>query len=251
LVRLAGVTALVTGASSGIGAATAGALAKTGATLVISGRDEHRLRAVAARTGAVAIVADLACPGGAEKLVAAVLAAVGRVDLLVCNAGAGWAGPINELSGAKAHELVTLNLLVPIQLASLLAPAMAGRGCGRLVFVSSIAGATGVRHEAAYAATKAGLNVLAESLGYELGDRGVGVSVVLPGVVQTPFFSRRGRPYERRHPAPIPADRVAAAIVRAAERDLPVVYVPGWLRFPAWLHGTAPRTYRALAARFS
>jgi len=227
-VRLAGVTALVTGASSGIGAATAGALARTGATLVISGRDEHRLRAVAARTGAIAIVADLACPGGA-----------------------GWAGPINELSGAKAHELVTLNLLVPIQLASLLAPAMAGRGCGRLVFVSSIAGATGVRHEAAYAATKAGLNVLAESLGYELGDRGVGVSVVLPGVVQTPFFSRRGRPYERRHPAPIPADRVAAAIVRAAERDLPVVYVPGWLRFPAWLHGTAPRTYRALAARFS
>ena len=249
--RLAGVTALVTGASSGIGAATAGALAKTGATLVISGRDEHRLRAVAARTGAIAIVADLACPGGAEKLVAAVLAAVGRVDLLVCNAGAGWAGPINELSGAKAHELVTLNLLVPIQLASLLAPAMAGRGRGRLVFVSSIAGATGVRHEAAYAATKAGLNVLAESLGYELGDRGVGVSVVLPGVVQTPFFSRRGRPYERRHPAPIPADRVAAAIVRAAERDLPVVYVPAWLRFPAWLHGTAPRTYRALAARFS
>ncbi len=248
--QLAGVVALVTGASSGIGAATAVALARAGARLVISGRDAQRLHSVATETGATAIVADLARPGGPGQLVQAVLAAADRVDLLVCNAGAGWAGPINELSGAKAQELVALNLLAPIQLATLLAPGMAERGSGRLIFVSSIAGATGVRHEAAYAATKAGLNVLAESLGYELTGLGVGVSLVLPGVVQTPFFNRRGRPYDRRRPAPIPADRVAAAIVRAAERDVPVVYVPGWLRFPAWLHGTAPRTYRALAARF-
>ena len=248
--RLAGAIALVTGASSGIGAATADLLARAGATLVISGRDHERLRTVAARTGATAIVADLASSSGPDELVRSVLDTVGRVDLLVCNAGAGWAGPIAELPGSKAHELVALNLLAPIQLARLLAPAMAGPGRSRMVFVSSIAGATGVRHEAAYAATKAGLNVLAESLGYELADRGIGVSVVLPGVVQTAFFSRRGRPYERRRPAPIPPGRVAAAIVRAAEHDLRVVYVPGWLRFPAWLHGTAPRAYRALATRF-
>jgi short-subunit dehydrogenase len=249
-VRLAGVVALVTGASSGIGAATAVALASAGANLVISGRDASRLSFVAAQTGAIAIACDLASPGGPEQLVRQVLDTAGRVDLLVCNAGTGWAGPITELPAAKAGELVSLNLLAPIQLARLLAPSMAERGSGRLVFVSSIAGATGVRNEAAYAATKGGLNVLAESLGYELAGRGVGVSVVLPGVVQTPFFNRRGRPYERRRPAPIPADRVAAAIIRAAERDHAVVFVPGWLRFPAWLHGTAPRAYRALAARF-
>jgi short-subunit dehydrogenase len=249
-VRLAGVVALVTGASSGIGAATAAALARAGATLVVSGRDEQRLSTVAAQTGAAAIVCDLAAPGGAEHLVRQVLDCAGRVDLLVCNAGTGWAGPITELPAAKADELVALNLLAPIQLARLLAPSMAERGSGRLVFVSSIAGATGVRNEAAYAATKAGLNVLAESLGYELAGSGVGVSVILPGVVQTPFFSHRGHPYDRRRPAPIPADRVASAIIRAAERDLRVVFVPGWLAFPAWLHGTAPRAYRALAARF-
>ncbi len=117
--------------------------------------------------------------------------------------------------------------------------------------MSSIAGAIGVRHEAVYAATKAALNCLAESLDYELADRGVGVSLVLPGVVDTPFFSRRGAAYQRHWPAPVPADRVAAAITDAAARDLPVVYVPAWLRLPALLHGVAPRTFRKIAGRFS
>jgi len=81
-------------------------------------------------------------------------------------------------------------------------------------------------------------------------DRGVAVSVIVPGVIDTPFFDRRGRPYGRARPAPIPAGRVAAAIVSALEHERPVVYVPGWLRFPAWLHGTAPGAFRVLAARF-
>jgi short-subunit dehydrogenase len=249
-VRLAGAVALITGASSGIGAATAARLARAGARLIVTGRDEERLLAVAARTSATALPMDLAAPEGPARLVESALAAAGRIDLLVCNAGAGWAGPVGELSGARAAELVNLNLLVPVQLARLVAPDMAARRTGRLVFVSSIAGVTGVRHEAVYAAAKAGLNCFAESLDYELAGCGVGVSVVLPGAVDTPFFSRRGRPYDRRWPAPIPAERVAAAITDAAARDLAVVYVPGWLRFPAWLHGCAPRTFRRLAGRF-
>ena len=127
---------------------------------------------------------------------------------------------------------------------------MAERGRGGVAFVSSIAGVTGVRGEAVYAATKAGLAAFAESLAYEVAGRGVTVSVIVPGVIDTPFFSRRGTPYRRARPAPIPAGRVAAAIVSALEHDRPVVYVPGWLRFPAWLHGTAPAAFRALAARF-
>jgi short-subunit dehydrogenase len=250
-VRLAGAVALVTGASSGIGAATAAGLAAAGAKLLISGRDEDRLTAVAARAGAVALPADLSLPDGPDQLVKSALAAAGRVDLLVSNAGTGYAGPIGELSGAQATELVALNLLAPIRLASLLAPGMSARRSGRLVFVSSIAGATGVRHEAAYSATKAGLNYLAESLRYELAGSGVGVTVVLPGVVATPFFTHRGRPYQRSRPAPIPAEHVAAAIVDAAARERDVVYVPDWLRFPAWLHGVAPGTFRWLAERFA
>jgi short-subunit dehydrogenase len=248
--RLAGAVALVTGASSGIGEATADALAAAGSKLVLSGRDTDRLAVVAARTGATAVPVNLADPDGPDRLAAAVLGAAGRIDLLVSNAGAGWAGPIGELSAATAADMVKLNLLAPIQLARMLAPAMAERGYGRLIFVSSIAGATGVRHEAAYAATKAGLNNLAESLSYELSGQGIGVTLVLPGVVDTPFFRSRGRPYERRWPVPIRADRVARAIVDAAARDRDVVYVPGWLRFPAWLHGVAPGTYRRVASRY-
>jgi short-subunit dehydrogenase len=127
---------------------------------------------------------------------------------------------------------------------------MAKRGTGHLVFVSSIAGVTAARYESAYAAAKAGLGTFAESLSYELAGQNVGVSVVVPGVVDTPFFDRRGRPYNRTTPAPIPPERVARAIVAAVQRDRDVVFVPGWMRFPAWLHGTAPRTFRALAARF-
>ena len=247
--RLTGAVALITGASSGIGAATAVALARAGARLILTGRDQQRLASVASRTNGLALPADLAEPDGPDRLIESVLAEAGRIDVLVCNAGAGWAGPIGDLPRSKAIELLAVNLLAPIQLARLVTPGMAERGSGRLIFVSSIAGVTGVRHEAVYAATKAGLNYLAESLRYELAGTGAGVTVVLPGVVDTPFFRRRGRPYDRRLPAPIPPEHVARAIVTAAQRDLDIRYVPGWLRFPAWLHGTSPRTFRWLASR--
>jgi short-subunit dehydrogenase len=248
--RLDGAVALVTGGSSGIGAATARALAAAGARPLIAGRDPARLRAVAAQTGGTALQADLADPGGPARLAESALAAAGRVDLLVSNAGVGWAGPIEQLPAAKAAELITVNLTAPIELTRLLAPGMIERGTGRIVFVSSIAGTTGVRGEAVYSAAKAGLGYFAESLAYELAGRGVGVSLVVPGVVDTPFFERRGRPYDRKRPAPIPSERVARAIISAAQRDRAVVFVPGWMRFPAWLHGAAPGAFRVLASRF-
>jgi short-subunit dehydrogenase len=195
--RLDGAVALITGGSSGIGAATARALTVAGACPLIAGRDPARLSAVARQTGAVPIRADLADPDGVEELVAAALAEAGRVDLLVSNAGVGWAGEIGELTAAKA-----------------------------------------------------GLRTFAESLSYELAGQHVGVSVVVPGVVDTPFFDHRGRPYGRTAPAPIPAERVAQAVVSAVCHDRELVFVPRWMRFPAWLHGTAPRTFRVLASRF-
>lgn len=247
---LSGAVALITGASSGIGAATAVTLSKMGSRLVLTGRNQAQLDAVAARTGATAIPADLTDADGPQRIVDAALAAEGRVDLLVCNAGVGWSGPITEMPGAKAAELVAVNLLAPVQLARLLTPAMAERRSGHLVFVSSIAGTLGVREEAVYAATKAGLNCLAESMAYELTDRGVGISIVVPGPVDTPFFSHRGRPYNRRKPVPVPAELVAGAIADAAARNLPEVYVPRSLHYSAWLHGTAPALFFKLASRF-
>ena len=248
--RLDGAVALITGGSSGIGAATARALTRAGACPLVAGRDAGRLAEVARQTGAVPLRADLATPDGVEELVAGALAEAGRVDLLVNNAGVGWAGEIGEMTAAKATELMAVNLLAPIHLARLLAPEMAKRGAGHLVFISSIAAITGTRHEAGYAASKAGLHCFAESLAYELDGQNVGVSVVVPGVVDTPFFDHRGRPYARSAPVPIPADRVARAVIGAVRHDRAVTYVPRWMRFPAWLHGTAPRTFRVLASRY-
>jgi short-subunit dehydrogenase len=264
--RLNGAVALVTGASSGIGAATASALAGAGARLLLTGRDPARLAEVARDTGGTALPADLAAPGGAASLARAALAAAagtgaagpraagpdaaGGIDILVNNAGLGWSGPIGEITAEKVTELMTVNLAAPIELTRLLVPGMVGRGRGQVVFVSSIAGVTGVRGEAVYAATKAGLGTFAESLAYELRDHGVRVSVVVPGVVDTPFFSRRGQPYGRRRPVPVPAERVAGAVVSAIEHDRAVVYVPRWMRLPAWIHGAAPGTFRTLAAKF-
>jgi len=261
--RLNGAVTLVTGASSGIGAATATALAAAGARLLLTGRDAARLAEVARQTGGVALPADLAVPGEPARLAAAASEAAraapwaggtradhGGIDVLVNNAGVGWSGPVGDITAAKITELTTVNLAAPIELTRLLVPAMAQRGRGRVVFVSSIAGVTGVRGEAVYAATKAGLSTFAESLDYEVRDHGVRVCVVVPGVIDTPFFGRRGRPYGRKRPAPIPAERVATAIVSALEHDRAVVYVPRWLRVPARIHGAAPGTFRALAARF-
>jgi short-subunit dehydrogenase len=155
------------------------------------------------------------------------------------------------MSAAKVAQLVAVNLTAPIELTRLLTPALAAGGRGRVVFISSIAGATGAPQEAVYAATKAGLNYFAESLRYELAGTGVGVSVVVPGVIDTPFFARRGKPYGRRRPVPISAQRVGRAVLMAIEREQPVAFVPRWLGFPAWLHGAVPGTFRALAARFA
>jgi short-subunit dehydrogenase len=260
--RLNGAVVLVTGATSGIGAATATALAATGARLLLTGRDAARLAEVADRTGGVALAADLAAPGGPARLAGAALKAAqaapwaapgpggSGIDILVNNAGLGWAGPLGDITAAKTAELMTVNLAAPIELTRLLLPGMLQRGRGRVVFVSSIAGVTGVRGEAVYAATKAGMSTFAESIDYETRDRGVRACVVVPGVIDTPFFTSRGRPYGRKRPAPVPAERVAQAIVSALEHDRPVVYVPRWLRLPAWIHGAAPGTFRALAARY-
>jgi short-subunit dehydrogenase len=248
--RLRGAVALVTGGSSGIGTATARVLAAAGARVLVAGRDAGRLAEVASQTGAIALNADLSGPDGPRALAAAAQQASDSIDILVNNAGLGWAGPVTEMAPGKMAELVAVNLTAPMQLTRLLLPSMLERGRGRVVFVSSIAGVTGVRGEAVYAATKAGLGFFAESLAYELAGRGVGICVVVPGVIDTPFFDRRGRPYGRRRPAPLPPQRVAGAVVTALERDRDLVYVPRWMRFPAWLHGTAPGTFRALATRF-
>jgi short-subunit dehydrogenase len=225
-------------------------LAGRGARLVLVGRDRGRLAELARSTGGRAIAVDLTTSSEARRAADEAVAAVGRVDVLVNNAGLGWSGRFPNLDVADVERLLAVNLQAPIVLTRALLPAMLARGRGHVVNVASIAGHTGVKHEAVYAATKAGLVAFSESLRQELRGRGVGVSLVTPGVIATPFFERRGSPYARRWPRPIAPERVADAVVSAIERDVPEVYVPRWMAGPARLQGAWPRLYRALASRW-
>lgn len=245
--RLSGAVALVTGASSGIGLALVTRLAAAGAHVYAAGRNEQ---ALAALPGATPLVADLADPEAPARLAVDVLGAAGRLDLLINNAGVGAAAPVVHQPAAELDHVLAVNLRAPVQLTRAVLPGMLERRRGALVFVTSIAGRLGVREEAVYAATKAGLDVFAESLRLELAGTGVGVTVVVPGVVQTPFFERRGRPYTRSRPRPLPVARVADAVVTAVQADRDELYLPAWLRLPVAVRALAPAGYRRLAGRF-
>jgi short-subunit dehydrogenase len=248
--RLNGRTALVTGASAGIGRAIAEQLAAAGAHVLVHGRDVERTHDVAAATAGTALLADLAAPEGVDRLVRDALAVHGRVDILVANVGRGWSGPYDEMAVRTIDDLVHLNLLAPLHLVHRLLPPMLERGTGHVAVVGSVAGRTGVAGEAVYAATKAGLDAFAESLRLELHESGVGVSLTVPGVVATGFFEARGRAYDRRFPRPVPPEVVARALVSAVSRDRAETWRPRWLRVVPVVRALAPDSYRRLSTRF-
>ncbi|MEU2776429.1 SDR family NAD(P)-dependent oxidoreductase [Streptomyces sp. NPDC007162] len=244
-------SALVTGASSGIGAAVARRLAAEGGWhMVLNGRDATRLERVAAQASAVAFAADLTGPHSDRDLCDFVLDRVGRPDLLVACAGVGWAGDFTAMPRSAIDELVSVDLLATLHVVRRLAPHMAEAGSGRIVLIGSVAGSVGVRGEAVYSAVKAALGVFADALRYELRSTGVGVSHVIPGVVDTPFFTRRGVPYLRSSPRPVAPERVADAVWRSVRRGRDEVFVPAWLCLPARVRGLSPGLYRSLAARY-
>lgn len=248
--KLAGQVVLITGASAGIGAALASYAAERGARVLVHGRDPDRTAAVADRCGGLPLTADLTVPEQRAELVGQAVAAYGQLDVLINNAGRGWSGPVDAMPARTEQEVIALDLSAPIELSRLVLPAMIGRGRGWVGFVSSIAGRTGVAGEAVYAAAKAGLDAFAESLRAEAAGTGIGVSVVIPGAVQTDFFALRGRPYRRSVPRPVPADRVARALIDSIEAGQPERWVPSWLRIAPAFRALTPGLYRALATRF-
>jgi short-subunit dehydrogenase len=242
---ITGRNALITGGSSGIGAAVADRLAAAGCRLVVLGRDCDRLDAVARRTGARAVVADLCTADGLARAAEA----AANVDLLVNSAGLGWAGALTAMAEPDIDALVALNLTAPMRLTRAALPGMRQRRRGQLVYVSSIA-AVGVGGESVYAATKAGLRTFADSVRLEVGDEGIGVTTLLPGAVRTPFFDHRGLPYDRRFPRQLDAAEVASALLKALERGDPEVFVPRWLTMAARVRGATPELFHRLAQRF-
>ncbi|MDT0395790.1 MULTISPECIES: SDR family NAD(P)-dependent oxidoreductase [Streptomyces] len=241
---------LVTGASSGIGAATARRFAAGGWQLLLSGRDRRRLEETASGTSAVLLPADLAAPDGAKMLAEAALRKAGRVDVLVAGAGIGWAGPFLTMPHTDIDRVLFLDLNATLHLVREVLPSMVAAGSGRVVLVGSVAGSVGVREEAVYSAAKAGLAAFAEALRQELRGTGVGVTLVVPGPVETGFFARRGTPYHRSHPRPTSPGRVAAAVWNAVAQGRDDTYIPTWLTLPARVRALTPRLYRRLLNRF-
>jgi NAD(P)-dependent dehydrogenase (short-subunit alcohol dehydrogenase family) len=248
--RLTGLRALITGGSSGIGAATASALAARGVRVAVAGRDVAALRRVAGETDGVMVPGDLREPGCPGRTVSVAAEVLGGLDLVVSNAGIGWAGPFASMTDAEIDALLDVNLRAAAHLARAAIPHLRPAG-GRLIFVGSIAGLVGVPGEAWYSATKAGLSCLAETLRAELRADGIGVCLVTPGVVDTAYFDRRNVPYQRQHPQLMTAQRAAEAIADAVDRRLDEVVIPPWLSFPSRVKVHFPSLYRMLAARFA
>jgi short-subunit dehydrogenase len=241
---------LVTGGSAGIGQATCLEFAAAGAVVVVHGRDARRTQDVADQVNGVAVQADLSEYDAVQALAGRALAAHGRVDVLVANAGIGWSGSFVEMSDQEIVELVAVDLVATMRLARLLLPGMIERRTGCLLFVTSVAGRTGVAGEAVYAAAKAGLDAFAESMRLELAGSGVQVGVVVPAAVSTGFFTARGRAYDRRIPRTVEPELVARAVVRAVAQDRAETWLPRWIRAAAVVRVMFPGLYRRLATRF-
>lgn len=258
--ELAGARTLITGASGGIGRAVTTALIDAGAQVLLSGRDPVALAeatAAAERHGAAAgdqilaaLPANLAVESDRQDLVDSLAADPGGLDLVVLAAGVGHRDSASGHSMAEVERLIGLNLIAQIRLVQGLAPLMGAGRPARIVLVGSIAGLLGVPEESVYAASKAGLALFADSVRTELRPAGIGITLLVPGVVDTDFFDRRGAAYGRRFPPPIPASRVARALVRGLARNAEEIVVPGWLRIPLVLRQVAPQVYRRAAARW-
>lgn len=244
--ELRGRTVLLSGATGGLGTAIARALAARGAVPVLTGRRAEVLEPLAAETGGRAIAADLSDAAAVDRL----LDEAGDVDVLVANAGLPGSGHITSFSFEDIDRALAVNLRAPMAMARRLAGPMSARGAGHMVFVSSLSGKVASGGGSVYAATKFGLRGFAHGLREDLRDAGVGVSVVLPG-----FIRDSGMFHDAGVKLPVfvgtkTPDDVAAAVVRAIERDRAEIDVaPLGLRAGAAFAGLAPELSARLQRR--
>jgi len=185
---LAGQTAIVTGAATGIGEAIARRLAGAGAVVGLVDLDLDGVRRVASELGgaAFAIQADVADPAAVGRAVEEAVNRTGRLDIVVNNAGiAGKAAPLWEQVDADWQRIIAVNLMGVVNFCRAAVPHMRSRGYGRIVNVASIAGKEGNPGMAPYSATKAAVIALTKSLGKELATEGICVNAIAPAVVHT------------------------------------------------------------------
>jgi NAD(P)-dependent dehydrogenase (short-subunit alcohol dehydrogenase family) len=188
---LTGKTALVTGASRGIGAAIAVALDRAGARVALAARSTEECEAVAAtmRNRPLVLFADLADDAAPDALAYAAVSKLNGVDILVNNAGVGRRKPSTELTGEDIDVLYRVNVRNLLLLTTRIVPSMVQRGGGSVINISSISGVSGAPMRAAYAATKGAVDGLTRSLAMEYGPAGVRFNSVAPGVVETAMWT--------------------------------------------------------------
>jgi uncharacterized protein len=191
-------TALITGASSGIGAAFAEALAAAGLDLILVARSEDKLRALAKQLAEVharrveVVTADLSLAGSAAKVHAAAQALGMPVDLLINNAGFGTVGAFHKLDAERERQEVMLNAAAVVDMAHAFLPDMLEHESGAIINVASMAAFQPIPYMSVYAGTKAFVLSFSQSLRGELRNKGVKVLAVCPGPVDTPFFEATG-----------------------------------------------------------
>jgi len=193
---ITGTVAAITGATSGVGAATARALVAQGARVAIGARRRGRLDALVTELGvgnAVAVEMDVRDPEGSHRLVAAAVEEYGCLDALVASAGIGAYGGIMDLTDEQLEEMMDTNVAGTVWAIRAAVPALLEAGGGDIVTVSSVAGLRGAGDEAVYAATKFAQVGLAGGLDRELRAKGIRVSTICPGGIATEFAMGAGR----------------------------------------------------------
>lgn len=229
--RLDGKTALVTGASGGIGAAIARALHAQGAAVALSGTRVAALEALAAELGERAHVcpADLKDPAAPDALLAAAEAAAGPLHILVNNAGFTRDMLALRMKDEDWQAVLDVDLTAPFRLARTALRGMVRRRAGRIVSISSIVGTTGNPGQANYAAAKAGLVGMTKALAQEVASRGVTVNIVAPGFIETPMTDALSESQRAKLGEAIPLGRlgqpadIASAVVYLASDEA------GWI----------------------
>jgi len=252
------VVVAITGASAGIGRATALALARRGSSLALCARREDVLDAVGEevrRLGGQALVvaADVSHEADMNRFVARTVEHFGRLDVMICNAGFGIYGTIDQIAAADMRRLIDVNYMGTYHAARAALPVFRRQAAGHVVIVSSIVGKRGVPYVGAYAATKFAQVGLAECLRAELVGTDIHVTVVYPISTETEFFQVMTR--ESGHPTRAAgprqsAERVADAIARAIERPTPEVYPYRLAKWLAIINAVAPGLSDRLVKRW-